>query len=56
VTKCSFSKMGDDGVEICVEKNEGPDGYPGVCFCCVCIFFFIFLFICDYIVHFLGAP
>jgi hypothetical protein len=40
--ECFLSRVGDDGVENCVEKGGCPDGYPGVCF--VPYFFFNFLF------------
>jgi hypothetical protein len=29
--QCYLSRAGDDGVENCVEKEECPAGYPGVC-------------------------
>jgi hypothetical protein len=41
--ECSLSRVGDDGVENCVEKEGCPDGYPGVYFC-VCIFLFILFY------------
>jgi hypothetical protein len=29
--ECYLSRVGDDGIANCVEKEECPTGYPGVC-------------------------
>jgi hypothetical protein len=55
VAKCAFSRVGDDGVENCVNVGECQSGYPGVCF----FFFFFFFLICFFfgcILRRLGAP
>jgi hypothetical protein len=41
--ECFLSRVGDDGVETCVEKNGCPDGYPGVCFRVWIFYFFFFV-------------
>jgi hypothetical protein len=54
VVECFFSRVGNNRVETCVEKNECPEGYPGVCFRVLIFFIFYFLLlICDCIMFFL---